>query len=698
MDFRSSVRNMFQSRIFDRFLSVAVLILFSFCQMAAAHAQGISLGSDNADSIAIVIGNKTYRQTVPVDFAHNDADAIGDYLVKGLGFRPGNVTIMKDATQSEIVQVFGSERNPQGRLFNRAVEAKSNVFVFFSGHGVPDLKSRQPFLLPSDGDANQAESGYLLDTLYRNLELVKQKIGVDRQLIIMIDACFTGETGRKGETLLAVSTPGFAPARPRAGNGIVRLIATSGTAPANWDENLKLSLFTSRFLMGVSGLASQRRAAAGSNQVQWADLVAYMKDEVQQTARRTSGREQIPEIDTAAFSLTVSPVPAVERAITAARDEMNWREAEQAGTREAFERYVARCGSVCVHRQAAMSRLMQQQQSAGVAIDEQNWQRLSRENRHEEYLRICAPICAYKGLAESYLAAANPDLDPRVRSCDQLAASEADVDRPKNIASTLMARMDKPAAIKACGEAVQAFPNNRRLNYQLGRAYDGAGEYPKAVAAYRAAVALGSAAAMNNLAAAHENGQGAPQSLVEAAKFYRRGAEGGDRFAMSNIARMAEYGRGTPRDIPEAAKWYKQAADLGDLFSNTKYANFMIDNTPGVPREPIAAILRLQKSIDGGEPMAMVTFALMIDKGFPMQNYTSRTSIDLLRSALKAGESGARTVAVEATFNQMKLETRMALQKDMAQNAGYRGPLDGRMSSGFAEALISHARKLETRP
>jgi TPR repeat protein len=559
-------------------IAVATLLLIGLvhwiAQTAPAAAQGLNLGADNADSIAIVIGNKTYRQTVPVDFAHNDADAIGDYLVKGLGFRPGNVTILKDATQSELSQIFGSERNPQGRLFNRVLEGKSNVFIFYSGHGVPDLKSRQPFILPSDGDANQSESGYLLDTLYRNLELVKQKIGPSRQLIVMIDACFTGETGRKGETLLAVSAPGFSPAKPRAGNGITRLIATSGATPANWDEGLKLSLFTSRFLMGVSGLANK---AGASKDLSWPDLAAYIKDEVQQSALRSTGREQLPEIDNASFSLAMAPVSAVESAIAGARDEANWREAEKAGTREAFERYVGRCGAVCAHRQTAMSRLFQQQQSAGIEQDEQNWQRLSRENRHEEYLRLCAPICAYKSLAETYLAANNPDLDPRARSCDQLAAGDADADRPKSVPGVSMGRMDKPAAIRACTEAAKAFPKNRRFSYQLGRAHDAADDYPKAAAAYRAAVALGSAAAMNNLATLHENGQGVPPSLAEAVSLYRRGAEGGDRLAMSNIARMAEFGRGMPRNITEAAKWYKQAADQGDLFSNTKLANFMIN-------------------------------------------------------------------------------------------------------------------------
>eukprot|EP01036_Dinobryon_divergens_P039433 gene39433-51979_t len=231
----SRPRHVLAENALRRMMTLAAFLLIGLLHLVAqstpAAAQGLNLGADNADSIAIVIGNKAYRQTVPVDFAHNDADAIADYLVKGLGFRPGNVSILKDATQSEISQVFGSERNPQGRLFNRVIADKSNVFIFYSGHGVPDLKSRQPFLLPSDGDANQSESGYLLDTLYRNLELVKQKIGPNRQLVVMIDACFTGETGRKGETLLAVSAPGFSPAKPRAGNGITRLIATSGSAP-----------------------------------------------------------------------------------------------------------------------------------------------------------------------------------------------------------------------------------------------------------------------------------------------------------------------------------------------------------------------------------------------------------------------------------------------------------------------------------
>ncbi len=686
---------------------VLLLLLFS-AATAPLSAQTPSLGGENADSIAIVIGNRSYRQTVPVDFAHNDADAISDYLVKGLGFRQGNVTVLKDATLSELTQVFGSERNPQGRLFNRVTEAKSNVFIFFAGHGVPDLKTRQAFLLPTDGDPNVGESGFALDTLYRNLELVKQKIGPNRTLVLMIDACFTGETGRRGESLLAVSSPGFTPAKPKSSLGITKLIATSGATPANWDEKLKLSLLTSRFLMGVAGLASK----AGQNGTQvaanlsWQDLSAYIKDEVQQAALRNTGREQVPEIDPASFTVTVAPVSAVEPALGAARDEASWRLAEKSGKREDYERYVARCGTDCVHRQEAIARILKEQQGANVELDEKNWQRLSREGKHQEYLATCAPICAYKSLAESFLAASNPDLDPRVRLCDQLAGSSTDRDLPKGTSGTPRAKMDTTAAIKACTEAVQVFPKMRRLSFQLGRAYDVAENYKSAVQAHRIAGDLGSAAALNALGAAHENGEGVAQSLQDAVKYYRRGAEAGDATAMSNIARMAQYGRGTPLSIPEAAKWYKAAADQGDMFSNTKYASIIWDNmtnnnAPGVPREGMQAMIRFQKSIEAGEPTAMVTTALMLDDDRlreSMLNITTRTPLDLLQGALKAGETGARTITVPDVYNKFKPQTRIELQRNVAAAGAYKGPVDGKLTPAYVTALIAYAKSLEARP
>jgi hypothetical protein len=367
----------------------------------AAMAEPARILDDNSDSIAVVIGNRDYKQTSTVDYAHNDAEAIRDYLVRGLRFREQNVFLLKDATLGELTQMFGSEANPQGgKLWRSAVEGRSNVFVYYSGHGVPDLATRQPFLLPQDGSPNASESGYALQTLYRNLELVRQKIGAQRQVLVMIDACFTGETGRKGESLLAVSAPGFTPAKPRTGGGIIKLVATSGTTPANWDANQKLGLFTSRFLMGAAGLAQ----AGSDRRIGWAELQSYVVREVETAARRDSGREQKPEFDIANLSLpAVEPSATIRRSFESAQDEARWLSATADGSREALERYVAQCTPPCAYRQQAMDRLLQRQRNAEAAKDDESWRQFGAEGKYQAYLDACNRICAYRQLALGYL-------------------------------------------------------------------------------------------------------------------------------------------------------------------------------------------------------------------------------------------------------------------------------------------------------
>lgn len=394
---------------------LAIVICVALCPAAAfaapqppgrsaATSQGdAQLLDDNSDSIAIIVGNRNYRQTTPVDYAHNDADAMRDYLVRGLRFRESNVFVLRDATLNELNQAFGSDANPQaGRLWRSVVAGRSNVFVYYSGHGAPNLQTRQPFLLPHDGDPNFSESGYPLETLYRNLELVKLKVGDSRQVIVMVDACFTGETGRKGQGILSVSAPGFTPARPRAATGVIRLAATSGVSPANWDDANRLGLFTSRFLMAAAGLASM--GDDDDRRISWDDLRAYVTREVEATARREVGREQEPEIDLAALSLPrAEPPPAIRDGFARARDEQMWREAEQSGTRAALERYVALCSQPCAYQRRAMDLLLDRKRGAAAQQDDENWKKLGAEGKYQQYLDTCGQVCAYRPLALGYL-------------------------------------------------------------------------------------------------------------------------------------------------------------------------------------------------------------------------------------------------------------------------------------------------------
>lgn len=91
-------------------------------------------------------------------------------------------------------------------------------------------------------------------------------------------------------------------------------------------------------------------------------------------------------------------------------------------------------------------------------------------------LSLMAAVAALYCLAAAAQAQTLPieKFDPKnfsqeITECDRLAAHGED---PFHVTTGVsQAAMDKPAAIKACTEAVKNDPENPRLNYQLGRAY-----------------------------------------------------------------------------------------------------------------------------------------------------------------------------------------------------------------------------------
>jgi hypothetical protein len=592
-------------------LNAALLCLGLLC-WTTASAQSPSPLSENADSIAVVVGNKAYKQTSAVDFAHNDAEAMRSYLIGTLRFREQNVFLLKDATLGELTQMFGSEANPQGgQLWRRALEGRSNIFIYYSGHGVPDLATREPFLLPQDGNPNSSESGYALQTLYRNLELVRQKIGPQRQLIVMIDACFTGETGRKGESLLAVSAPGFTPAKPRTGAGIVKLVATSGATPANWDQGAKLGLFTSRFLMGAAGLAQPGEAKA----VSLADLKRYVTQAVAVAALQDSGRTQLPEIDEASFVLPVGPpVPAIAGMVAAAQDEQAWRKAKASGERLAFEDYIATCTAICRYREEALIHLRGLERTGQAAADRQNWQRLSVAGDYADYLKGCGAVCAYRGVAEDYLRRSVRQDDSSIRKCDELAGDPKDKDRNQDIAAVEDGSVRSDEAIAACRAAVAAQPQLRRLLLQLGRAYDAGGRGKEAMSAYRKAADADSVAAMINLGEKYRFGPSTQINKAEARRQFGKAAQAGDAFAMTVLATMYKSDEGGPKNLSEARRLYEKAARAGNDWAMTELAGMYRSGDGGGQNLPEARRL-YEKLALAGDAIAMSDLGRMYEAG-----------------------------------------------------------------------------------
>ncbi len=251
----------------------------------------------NRDAVAIVIGNRNYsghNSDVPdVDFAHNDADVMAKYLRETLGFREGNILVIKDATQAALMGTFGTKENFKGRLFNWVRPDRSDVFVYYSGHGAPSISDGRGYLLPVNANPDTVElNGYSLDTLYRNLGKIPA-----RSITVAIDACFSGSS-QAGSVIKSASAISLKRVEPKIATPNTTIFTAAGLSEvASWDKEAQLGLFTKQFMEGVIGKADKDGFGNGDGQVTLGELRSYLESEVTYMARRLYNRDQHPQIN-----------------------------------------------------------------------------------------------------------------------------------------------------------------------------------------------------------------------------------------------------------------------------------------------------------------------------------------------------------------------------------------------------------------
>ncbi len=245
----------------------------------------------NADGVAVIIGNKAYThdRVAEVSFAHRDADAFRRYVVDILGFDPANIIDLRDATQAQMMATFGNERTHQGNLWSfLRPSTKSDVVVFYSGHGVPGQRDGRGYLLPTDADPNVAEiNGYPIDLLYENLGKLKEA----KSIAVFLDACFSGDS-HKGMLVRSASPVFIKAALPKSAGELTVLTAASGSQLASWDEKAKHGLFTEHLLEALYGKAD----ADGDGRVTALETKTWLDRHMTRAARRSYKRNQIASL------------------------------------------------------------------------------------------------------------------------------------------------------------------------------------------------------------------------------------------------------------------------------------------------------------------------------------------------------------------------------------------------------------------
>ena len=281
--------------------AMLAVVPWSLADGAGARAQEVR----NPHAVAVIIGNKAYEHAdVPdVAYAHRDAAAFRRYVVEVLGYDPINIIDVRDATLGRLTDLFGNERSHQGELWSMLdIDGRSDVVVFYSGHGVPGLSDQGAYVLPVEAGPDTAEiSGYPLGLLYDNLG----KLADARSVQVFLDACFSGNS--HAGMLIRRASPvsmsfELSDDLPRK---LTILAAASSDQIASWDEEARHGLFTHHVLDALYGMAD----ADGDGQVTSSEAKAYLDREMTGAARRLRRRQSANLIEGAEAAI-LSEKPA----------------------------------------------------------------------------------------------------------------------------------------------------------------------------------------------------------------------------------------------------------------------------------------------------------------------------------------------------------------------------------------------------
>ncbi|MBN1184550.1 MAG: caspase family protein [Bacteroidales bacterium] len=178
----------------------------------------------NPYRFALIIGNEDYssyqvdlKSESDVEFAKRDAEAFHEYAIKYLGV-PEDQAILK--INARYIEMRRELKKISGVI--EMTNGKAEVFFYYAGHGFPDEKTKEPYLVPVDGSGTDLEfSAIKLDDVYAALTEFPSK-----RVTVFIDACFSG--GGRNQGLVQARAVKVKPKEVQIDNKMVVFTASSG--------------------------------------------------------------------------------------------------------------------------------------------------------------------------------------------------------------------------------------------------------------------------------------------------------------------------------------------------------------------------------------------------------------------------------------------------------------------------------------
>lgn len=238
----------------------------------------------NADAVALIIGVEDYRNAPKAKWAAQDASMFYDYAQSTLGIPAGNIKLLtgEQANRTAMITALKTWLAPM------VTPGKSQVYVYFAGHGLAASEGDKAYLIPQDGDP-----GLLEDTALDRQRLFDEIAKVKPlSATIFLDTCYSGGARGGESTLVANARPVLIKSKSASlPPGFMQFSAASNDQLAHSHPSQQHGLFSYYLMRGLGGEADTNK----DNKLTAGELQDYVQEKVKRMAL-TQGRQQEPEL------------------------------------------------------------------------------------------------------------------------------------------------------------------------------------------------------------------------------------------------------------------------------------------------------------------------------------------------------------------------------------------------------------------
>ncbi len=233
-------------------------------------------GRKSENTFALIIANEQYDMAVNVDNATNDGLAFKEYCLRTLGIPNDNIKYASNLS-------FGRMKKTVNDMLELVdmMDGKGNLIIYYAGHGIPDNKTKDAFLMPVDADGTDTEVCMSLTGLYSQINSKRLN-----QCVVFLDACFSGAQ-RGGDMIVAARGVRLKPKEAAPEGKTIVFSATSGDQAAFSHKEEKHGLFTYYLL---------KKFQESKGNVSLGELAEYLTEKVGFESRRINNSPQTPTV------------------------------------------------------------------------------------------------------------------------------------------------------------------------------------------------------------------------------------------------------------------------------------------------------------------------------------------------------------------------------------------------------------------